>query len=170
MSRLDIGLAALAGLFIFMFFCVVWQRDRAQRLGRLAIEGRDHWKRNYDIVEERLVRMERALRLRVQLNAEDRASPAFARIEAEIKRLIPAADRRASDTPWLDLAREGSELAFNFKRGCVAPDGTIWIASNQRAAKGVVLVVEGERAKAERFGWVWQGVDPDTEYDIMERR
>lgn len=60
------------------------------------------------------------------------------------------------------------DLAWEFERGCVAPDGTIWLNPETRAAYGVVTVPAIEVPKAARFGW--QLVEGSQQHGYCEVR
>lgn len=62
-----------------------------------------------------------------------------------------------------------ADLAFNFKLGCVAPDGTIWIGKTERLKTGRVQLTEVEAEKAKRFGWTEYG-SRVGKHVYMERR
>lgn len=62
------------------------------------------------------------------------------------------AARQAGFTTYADAQRT-IDLAFQFKGGHVAPDGTIWLTPTSRASAGVVQIPAEELEKAGRFRW-----------------
>lgn len=90
--------------------------------------------------------------------------------EAQIKIALlrdGARPARYSADRHCDFSEES--FAAEFKLGCVAPDGSIWAAPNLRHTQGLVAVVEGERDKAEFFGWERAGWDGKDQRDLMRR-
>lgn len=68
--------------------------------------------------------------------------------------------QKTVDTPISELRPahpDHADLAFHFKLGCVAPDGTIWIGAGARLSAGRVQLTETEAEKAKRFGWAEYG-------------
>lgn len=69
--------------------------------------------------------------------------------------------------PSVNLSSES--FTPEFKLGCVTPEGFIWTAPGVKHSRGMVAVAEGEREKAEFFGWTWAGWDGKNQLNLMRR-
>ncbi len=61
------------------------------------------------------------------------------------------------------------DLSWEYEPGCVAPDGTIWLSPDSRAAFGTVTVPDIEVPKAVRFGWQLDENSRDGGYCEVKR-